>query len=435
MKYAIILTRSYRNGQNTLAGAIQSLALRTHRADADRKAQLDRITHDIGFIRGKVILGGHGNKERLSDYVQQMVEPRRSLQSIKIDPGILLEMRKIHEDPTGPSLDPSKLESLDPLGITGYNMRTTQGPLKMAPDSHGIEQNSSQGFNGHEYVLQLANHIQRFSGLTVSASDVAAENRILQSLAFATMKSRHEAISEAHSRTFRWIFKQNNRAPGHALNANGGFVDWLETKNGIFWVSGKAGSGKSTLMKFICSHDVTRRHLRVWAANDTLIVANHFFWNVGSSMQKSIRGLLQSLISRILRQCPKLIPLACPSRWIPQADFAVEEPWTTSELLETMERIQLQSEIPARFCFFIDGLDEYDGYHREVADILRTFCKHPNLKICISSRPWNVFEDAFGGEVFKIYLHELTKRDIELYVKEKLECHPNFVTSAIEDHE
>jgi putative ribosome biogenesis GTPase RsgA len=29
------------------------------------------------------------------------------------------------------------------------------------------------------------------------------------------------------------------------------FADWLENDGGIYWIAGKAGSGKSTLMKYL----------------------------------------------------------------------------------------------------------------------------------------------------------------------------------------
>jgi ABC-type thiamine transport system ATPase subunit len=53
------------------------------------------------------------------------------------------------------------------------------------------------------------------------------------------MDNREERILEAHEKTFRWIFKDSP------------FKHWLESKTGsnLFWISGKAGSGKSTLMK------------------------------------------------------------------------------------------------------------------------------------------------------------------------------------------
>ena len=35
--------------------------------------------------------------------------------------------------------------------------------------------------------------------------------------------------------------------------------DWLLSRHGDYWVSGKAGSGKSTLMKFLCNHEKLER--------------------------------------------------------------------------------------------------------------------------------------------------------------------------------
>ena len=43
------------------------------------------------------------------------------------------------------------------------------------------------------------------------------------------------------------------------------FVNWLSTGNGIFHIYGKLGSGKSTLMKFLCDHPRTESELQKWA--------------------------------------------------------------------------------------------------------------------------------------------------------------------------
>ncbi|MCJ1458829.1 hypothetical protein MMC28_009203 [Mycoblastus sanguinarius] len=75
-----------------------------------------------------------------------------------------------------------------------------------------------------------------------------------------------------------------------------------------------------------------------------------------------------------------------------------------------------------RFCVFVDGLDEYYGAHRELIDLLRSFAFSDHFKFCVSSRPWNVFEDAFGSDYHrKFRLEDLTRNDIKLYVKNKLE--------------
>jgi hypothetical protein len=46
----------------------------------------------------------------------------------------------------------------------------------------------------------------------------------------------------------------------------------------------------------------------------------------------------------------------------------------------------------------------------------------PAIKICVSSRPWVVFESAYGSNVHcSMELHELTVRDIDIYIATRLE--------------
>lgn len=74
-----------------------------------------------------------------------------------------------------------------------------------------------------------------------------------------------------------------------------------------------------------------------------------------------------------------------------------------------------------RFCFFIDGLDEYKGDHNEIIDIMNGFTSTSSIKICFSSRPWNVFEMAYGDNSgSKLQLQGLTGRDIKHFVIDKL---------------
>jgi ABC-type polar amino acid transport system ATPase subunit len=78
----------------------------------------------------------------------------------------------------------------------------------------------------------------------------------------------------------------------------------LETSDDVFWISGKAGSGKSTFMKFLFEHQQTQVHLERWAGGD-VIAAAFFFWRAGSSeLEKSYVGLLQGLLYQVLQDAP-----------------------------------------------------------------------------------------------------------------------------------
>jgi len=48
-----------------------------------------------------------------------------------------------------------------------------------------------------------------------------------------------------------------------------------------------------------------------------------------------------------------------------------------------------------RFFFFIDGLDEFDGNCTELVDFVLEHSARSNVKMCVASRPWLEFEDAF----------------------------------------
>ena len=80
--------------------------------------------------------------------------------------------------------------------------------------------------------------------------------------------------------------------------------------------------------------------------------------------------------------------------------------------------MQKQTVISARFCFFIDGLDEYDGDPSDLIKILRDFSSADDIKVCFSSRPWNVFEHAYGdNHGQKLHVHDHTRNDIEMFVR------------------
>ncbi|KAM0479078.1 hypothetical protein ACHAP7_005679 [Fusarium lateritium] len=66
---------------------------------------------------------------------------------------------------------------------------------------------------------------------------------IINSLWFDAIESRDISITEPYRSTYEWIFDDES---------NTVFTDWLKgTKSPLYWITGKAGSGKSTLMKYL----------------------------------------------------------------------------------------------------------------------------------------------------------------------------------------
>ena len=85
--------------------------------------------------------------------------------------------------------------------------------------------------------------------------------KILESLRFPTMTSRYESVVEAYPKTFEWAYGDSSSKQRPWSN----LAKWMREADGIYWISGKAGSGKSTLMKHIYDDARTQRLLENWA--------------------------------------------------------------------------------------------------------------------------------------------------------------------------
>ncbi|RYC58805.1 hypothetical protein CHU98_g7404 [Xylaria longipes] len=255
--------------------------------------------------------------------------------------------------------------------------------------------------------------------------EVARFQRILSTLQFDTRPVRHDSIPEAHVSTFKWIFESR-------------FSKWLRDGDGIFWITGKPGSGKSTLMKFIADHEISNKIANEWAAPKPVVIACHYFWNPGTEMQRSQQGLLRTLLFDIFRQCPTLLPLVCPKRWemAHTVDSDYDTVWTIPELSACLQEIADQNDSTVRFCLFIDGLDEFSGDCVDLCQALQSLSKSRHIKLSVSSRPWNVFQDFFGqNPSTTLSIHELTWEDIRRFAQSRLEIHPRWETCSISDED
>ena len=265
-------------------------------------------------------------------------------------------------------------------------------------------------------------------------------HEVLSSLSFRAMYFRYEAVEEAHSKTLHCILEEEQ--PDNIPEVH--YLEWLRHSDGIYWISGKAGSRKSTLMKYLSDHERTEQVLREWAGGDSIVIASHFFWSMGDDMQNSQQGLLQTLLFEIFRRCPDLIFKLVPSlRNTTQDSRKYWQPstqWTRPELMRVLTNIKNQKLWSAkgavRFCFFIDGLDEYRGDHREICNVLKDLTSGSHIKLCVSSRPWRIFEDALGKDKrAMLALHDLTREDIRLFVEDKFGMDCRYTALEQQEHE
>ena len=238
------------------------------------------------------------------------------------------------------------------------------------------------------------------------------------------MDLRFEEVSEAHQSTFQWVYQ--NERDGRKW---GSLSDWLTSDGQIYWVNGKAGSGKSTLMRFIYRHSETLKLLQKWSDGKEIMIAKYFFWNSGSKEQRSQAGLFRSLLFEVLNQRRDLIRHIFPDRWAQKRSLGLRLPnekilWSLPVLKTALTDLTQMATDDLRMCFFVDGLDECEGTeessdHRAMGDFLKKISTFPFVKVCLSSRPWHLFEEIFGRDS-GLRLQDLTRHDMRVYVTDKL---------------
>lgn len=126
-------------------------------------------------------------------------------------------------------------------------------------------------------------------------------------------------------------------------------------------------------------------------------------------MQKSINGLFQSLLYQILRASPHLIQSVCERQ-------LHHESWTKEELYETFRRTEQETRLTSKFCFFIDGLDEYEGDEGDIAQLVEALSISGRIKICASSRPGRQYENLLRRPNRMLDIVQFTQNDMRRHV-------------------
>ncbi|OTB07943.1 hypothetical protein M426DRAFT_19496 [Hypoxylon sp. CI-4A] len=266
---------------------------------------------------------------------------------------------------------------------------------------------------------------------------------ILNALYFDTMNERESRIDSAYGQTCDWILNPE-RSP---------FPKFLRSSDPILWISGNAGSGKSTVMKYIArSEKVKQQLLESWAVGGDLHMACFFMFEGGNKIQKSYEGFLRSVLYQILSARRDLIRVAFPSffdcDWPPPVLFT-----SISNLNQAFYSIFAHMSEKLRLFVFIDAIDEYrimerkDRYepteldikydkdtgdeswgqskwaldsHVEITKLVNSMANKDIVKFVVTSRELPVFDDAFA-DFPRIRLQEHTERSIAQYVAGRLE--------------
>ncbi|KAK3623542.1 hypothetical protein LTR56_011801 [Elasticomyces elasticus] len=321
------------------------------------------------------------------------------------------------------------------------------GPVKRPLDC-GDMSSSKKHKNTQGILASETEHAQPTAGtpsVMIPADVTRREDEVLQNLEFPGMNRRLVYVDESSAGTFDWTFHDRPVIEycGHETSLNNPLPEWLRAHNRLFLVRGKAGSGKSTLMKHVSGHEHTSVLLREWAdaLNCRLVMGNIFFWKAGTHLEKTREGLLRSLLYQVLRVCRDWIPAVLPLRWqsprIRSSHFETVS-WSCQELARAVSKLVVQMQDEACnvcFCFFIDALDEYEGDQGLLVQDLLSLLATPRVKICASSRPRNLLDTTFGGpqNASNLTVHEFTRPDIRRFVENELGTHQWYARLAALD--
>ena len=270
-------------------------------------------------------------------------------------------------------------------------------------------------------------------------------------------RARIGEVHEAHEKTFQWLFDP----------AIVSFADWLQNPHleeyPIYWIQGKPGSGKSTLMKFAMRDSrlsellspQTGGVLELRAAGTTSVdpdtqsvqgesihhhwtIAAFFFHDRGSEMQKALIGMLQEILVSILRQVPALLTFVMPFFIsLNQTQRKRKPKWDFENLQSALIAIVTQRKVRVRILFLLDALDEHSGDNEQLASLLEKLVKNADndyvgLKMCLASRSWNIFRAHFDS-CPGFAIHEYTKSDIFTYATSRLRSSSQILQSSAEE--
>ncbi|KAM7193801.1 hypothetical protein V8F33_007590, partial [Rhypophila sp. PSN 637] len=243
--------------------------------------------------------------------------------------------------------------------------------------------------------------------------------RLVKSLKYPTMNDRRNQIVDPHAKTFKWIFtgplvahSDTDTDSDSWEEARGRFSAWLrDPTQPLFWVTGKPGSGKSTLVKFLVDDPRTRAGLTSSeSAPRDIVILSHFIWSAGQAMERSVRGMLCSLVYQLIDENDPMGDRVLEKFPKTKAKDSCSD-WSEKELRSVL-RLLLGDSSKA-FCFFIDGLDEIsetDG-QLKLIELIREMRAGSNMKMCVSSRPEPILKKHLG--VFPtIRMQDLTEADI-----------------------
>ncbi|KAH6980752.1 hypothetical protein BKA56DRAFT_616585 [Ilyonectria sp. MPI-CAGE-AT-0026] len=259
---------------------------------------------------------------------------------------------------------------------------------------------------------ELVSSVRSSAKLAISMNGSQGNQTYLQSLWFPAINTRLRSLEGPAGQTCHWLFK-------HDL-----YQDWFHGRNkekhqGLLWLKGKPGAGKSTLMReAFC-------RAALGQANSDYRVASFFFSAKGDILEHSPLGLYRSLLHQLLpgdRESLQQFHEASDAKRLSGGTGAKSVSWNDFELKEFFESMFTKWS-QTRTLIFVDALDECDSYRslRDMAFFLRRITKSAHdvgvdLNIFLSSRH---FPGVTVSACPEIIVEQHNSYDIATYVEQR----------------
>jgi len=214
------------------------------------------------------------------------------------------------------------------------------------------------------------------------------------------MKRAQLSSNDVDLKSFSWVEKKT------------GFSKWLSRGSTPFWINGKPGSGKSTLMKYLGESKSTLERLPCEGRGWTVV---HFFFDyrAGKFTANDILGMLKLFLRQL-------------SMKIPHIEKRLEDQTT---LRDELARDSVESHMDVivdlivgsgvKVCAFVDGLDEYEGDLWSLCSTLESLRSRTGIKMCLASRPEPAFEAVYS-EFASITMQDHNRSSIIVYTRSKV---------------
>ncbi|KAL2204137.1 purine and uridine phosphorylase, partial [Sarocladium strictum] len=220
--------------------------------------------------------------------------------------------------------------------------------------------------------------------------DLATQD-ILDLLKFDHIDVRRLNIEERHKNTCEWLLKDEK------------FSSWMSNSpsaviehQGLLWLRGNPGAGKSTLMKFAFDAHRKKKDAEPRGTSPELLVS--FFFNArGSGLEKSVEGMYRALLVQILEQLPHLLSNILGDDHIP------ENRMLTLPVLKRMFNTVVSGLGTHHLICYIDALDECDREQiRDMMEHMQGIAAEMNqevgrFRVFSSSRHYGRLEPRIGA--------------------------------------